>query len=91
MPQGILPLVWMFATFGSMAVLSHALVRLRHGTASRRVEGLLLIGITTCLVLAASGARTAPMPALVGMTCMAIAAAVILRSRPLAHEEIDRR
>jgi hypothetical protein len=79
-------LVWAVGTFGSLAVLSQAFIRLRRGTPSRRAEGSLLIFVGAALVLAASRVPTMPIPALVGMAAMAVAAILIVRRPSLAPD-----
>jgi hypothetical protein len=72
-------LVWAAGTFGSLAVLAQAFVRLRRGTPSRRAGGVLLMLVAAALVLSASRVPTMPLPALAGMMAMGIAAVLILR------------
>jgi hypothetical protein len=79
-------LVWAVGTFGSLAVLSQALIRLRRRAPSRRAEGILLTFVGAALVLAASRVPTMPIPALVGMAAMAAAAILVVRRPSLAPD-----
>jgi len=76
-------LVWAVGTFGSLAVLAQAFIRLRRATPSRRAEGVLLALVGGALVLAASRVPTMPLPALLGMVAMAAAAVLIVRGPAL--------
>jgi len=86
---GLYLIVWAVGTFGSVAVLAQAFIRLRRGSPGRRLEGLLLALVAAALVLSASRVPTTPLPALVGMIAMASAAVLILR-RPSQNSGQER-
>jgi hypothetical protein len=79
MVEGMLPLIWMCATFGSMLLFAQAMIRLRRSATTQRIDGLVLIGLTCALIFAASRLPYSPLPALVGMLSMGSVTGLILR------------